>query len=210
MKKALLSLFTLVLLLNTSPTTLLAEEDNFENISLRKESFTYQMALESVVEQLTEQDALRLLPIYIDILKKDFENTSLLDTTLSSTQSSFTAYFPNGGNIFYSNYMGYGAEVNQVYLSKSETSDHFNGTVLTSRINFIFSLPFEFPYKKLVSVLLAANTYYTQSFRRTVDNGTGRIKIVHSADKYDSASVTLHWSSAPYAPYTSGARVRAH
>ena len=80
-----------------------------------KEGSDYDLALASVIEQLEDQDALRFLPVYEEILKKEFHQTkthSLKHSVMRASSSSIT--LNNGGHIYYPNYLGYNVSVSEV------------------------------------------------------------------------------------------------
>ncbi len=195
-KKYILLVLSLVMLMTASPI----QAKNEEDLSYWED--LYKIELKSVIAQLEEQDAMAHLPIYKAILDSKYELVqSNFGEKNGQLQSTYNAYMPNGGSIYYSDYLGYGVEVSQVYLNTADSNKYMNGTLTSSVLNVVIG------HLPIIGTLLSYLNLRNDIVFRNVRNGTGRLYITKSKSLESASTVIFHWSTAPNVTYYSGARI---
>lgn len=116
---------------------------------------------------------------------------------------------PNGGTVYYKDYLGTRTEVTEIYLSKKDSEAYMNGNlkkdILVGLIGYLASSIPKYGY--VIGLFLTLNSISLSNTFREARNGTGRLKFFYSDDGDGSASLVLHWWNAPYANVYSGAKV---
>ena len=195
MKKSVtVLLLSIAMLLTISPINAL-ESDNF----------TYEQALESVMIQLEEQDSMRFLPVYEEILKREFNISNNKALTFRAAASSSRISLTNGGHIYYPNYLGYNVSVSEVYLAKADASRYMAKQMTPSAMQIVIG---KIPVVGDIYGLLdfATSLSVSRTFKQATA-GKGTLKIFRSSDADGSAKVISYWSTSPYVTLYSGGRL---
>lgn len=173
-----------------------------DDISQSNQQKMFENDLRLIENQLREQGMLSHLPVYKLMLENMYQfSTKPAVKSYSTNEVASSVYMPNGGSIYYSNYLRTGVEVSQVYLNRTDTNKYIDGTITQNVIkDLIGKIPF-------ISTISSYMKIYNSMVFKEVRNGTGRLYIMKSSSLDGSATVIYHWHNAPYAQYYSGARI---
>lgn len=170
-----------------------------------EQSYAYQLEeekaemLEDVKEQLIAQDAIRFYPIYEKMINDMY-------TPVTRATKDLKAYFPNGGTIYYANYLNTGVEMMNTYYSDEAYNALINRDSTPSAfVELVAKLTVRLASKSASSLMTAYKILTKLEMNRIKEAGGAYLCVTEDHEGY--ASAILAWRGHPYATYSSGATV---
>jgi hypothetical protein len=210
-KKNIISVLLSMVLLCTGVTPIFASPLEKNDIDLNQETLVeLNTILNSVREQLIEQDAEDLIEMYEGIIIEKYNNLakgySVESDNIIATRGTAQT-FGGSGSLYYTYYDD--VEFFDIYLSQSQTQDYYNDLVYQSYGGGILELmlgiindAFDFGYYRQ-HVLI-------NPLHEIINGGSTRANILTSIDHTDlnrKTMIVVDWGSAhPYMTYPSWAK----
>ncbi len=155
--------------------------------------------LEDVKEQLVAQDAMRFYPVYEQMINDMF-------TPVTRATNDSKAYFPNGGTIYYANYLNTGVEMMNTYYSDEAYDALINGDPMPGAfVDLVGNLTVALASKSVAALIGVYGFLSTAEMKRIKNAGGAYLCVTEDHEGY--ARAILAWKNHPYANYTSGAKV---
>ncbi|MDD7542904.1 MAG: hypothetical protein SPJ59_02785 [Peptoniphilaceae bacterium] len=157
---------------------------------------TKQEMLSEAYQQLKDQGAERFYYIVERVISDNYriENTKTQKAYLISESTRTSIRIPNGGTVYYPNYLGTRTKVTEIYMNKSDSTKYMNGSMIQDIVSYILNL---IPgISTILSVLNFVNLQGNEQIRQA-RLGTGCIELFHSDDGDGSARLIFHWKTYP-------------
>lgn len=193
MKKAICFLIIFSFIIFNLQKVTHAEERDLREIdkviSLKEEAINF------VKKQLVDQKAENLLPIYEQIIDEDFEYISRqLQTKSYNLRNSGDKHInmPNGGAVYYKQYLNTHVETVIVYMNKEETfnylfnkstSENFNNAILSFLMSNVRS-----PLTYILGFISSIDGFIKDEIKRI-----GYSKVIHTKGRDGEATIILPW-----------------
>ena len=195
MMKKIISFILLVTMVCGMGVSAYASEQAYTD-SLEKEK---EAMLEDVKRQLLEQDAMRFYPVYEQLI------SDMLTPVTRATKDS-KAYLPDGGVIYYANYLNTGVEMMNTYYSDEAYDALINGDPMPGAFSDLVAALTVGLVSQSVAALLAVQAFLTTAEKKRIkDAGGAYLSVTKDHEGY--ARAILAWKGHPYVTYTSGAKV---